>query len=61
MLSVEAAKKMLIHTLRWREEFAPEKAAQDLFHQEVFVKAGQSFGRDMEGRRNAPKSWLHSG
>lgn len=49
-LNVEAAKKMLIDTLRWRAEFDPVAAASESFDEAIFGKAGHIFGKDPEGR-----------
>ncbi|EJU03520.1 CRAL/TRIO domain-containing protein [Dacryopinax primogenitus] len=49
-MNVEAAKKMLLDTLRWRAEFDPAKAAEEPFDEAVFGKAGHMFGRDPDGR-----------
>ncbi|KZT59854.1 CRAL/TRIO domain-containing protein [Calocera cornea HHB12733] len=50
LLNVEAAKKMLIDTLRWRAEFNPAKAAEEPHDENIFGKAGHMFGKDPEGR-----------
>ncbi|KZT59860.1 hypothetical protein CALCODRAFT_466290 [Calocera cornea HHB12733] len=49
-LKIADAKQMLIDTLRWRAEFAPEKAAHEPYDEDVFGKAAQMFGKDKEGR-----------
>ncbi|KZP01732.1 CRAL/TRIO domain-containing protein [Calocera viscosa TUFC12733] len=49
-LKVEAARTMLLDTLRWRAEFAPEEAAKEPVDEAVFGKAAQMYGKDNEGR-----------
>ncbi|KAH9928788.1 CRAL-TRIO domain-containing protein [Amylocystis lapponica] len=47
-LDVDEAYKMLVDTLRWRQEFKVEEAVKDE-HAEQFGKLGRLFGHDKEG------------
>jgi hypothetical protein len=49
-LNVDEADKMLVATLRWREEFKVEEAVKEEFPQEIFGNLGHVYGKDKEGR-----------
>ncbi|PVG04713.1 CRAL/TRIO domain-containing protein [Serendipita vermifera] len=47
---LEAAKTMLVSTLKWREEFKVDHLAKEEFPEDVFGKVGVISGKDKEGR-----------
>ena len=49
-LNVENARKMLVDTLRWREEFNVEEATSAEYPADVFGKLSHIYGKDKEGR-----------
>jgi len=49
-LNVDEAQKMLIETLRWREEFKVNEVIQEEFPAEIFGKLGRVYGHDKENR-----------
>jgi len=49
-LNVNEAEKMLVATLRWREEFKVEECVKEEYPKEVFGNLGHVYGKDKEGR-----------
>ncbi|CAG8685543.1 11067_t:CDS:2 [Acaulospora colombiana] len=48
--NLEAAKSMLVSTLKWREEFKVDHLAKEEFPEDVFGKVGVISGKDKAGR-----------
>ncbi|KZS94624.1 CRAL/TRIO domain-containing protein [Sistotremastrum niveocremeum HHB9708] len=49
-LSVQEAGRMIVNTIRWREEFKVDEALQEQFPEEVFGSLGRIYGKDKGGR-----------
>ncbi|EMD38799.1 hypothetical protein CERSUDRAFT_112536 [Gelatoporia subvermispora B] len=49
-LDVEAARKMLSDTLKWREEFKVDEVTKAEYDEETFGGVGKIFGHDKDGR-----------
>ncbi|KZV66321.1 CRAL/TRIO domain-containing protein [Peniophora sp. CONT] len=50
-LNVELAKEMMVHTLRWRDEFGVDAAIQETFPDDIFGNLGHIYGRS---KKNEP-------
>ena len=49
-LNVQDARKMLVDTLRWREEFKVEEATKAEYPKDVFGNLSHIYGKDKGGR-----------
>lgn len=49
-LNTDAAAKMLIATIRWRDEFKVDEVLKEEFPEDVFGKLGYVYGKDKGGR-----------
>ena len=56
-MNVELAKEMMVHTLRWRDEFGVEAAVAEKFPEDVFGNLGHIYGRS---KNNQPITYVRS-